>query len=172
MEIKNIVRDISDFPSTGITYRDISPILHDSAAFSNAIDCLYSKVMDWNIDVVVGIESKGFLFASPLALKLGAGIAMARKLGSSHQRDSIDIENAIEMGTNNMEMMRDAIKQGERVLIVDDVIATGETAQATTALVKKLGGIVAGFAFLADIDYFDGIEELRKIAPVVYIYNC
>ena len=172
MTIKEHIRDIVDFPSVGITYRDISPILHNAEVFRHAIDSLYFQVKDWKIDKIVGIESKGFIFAGPLALKLNVGLAVAKKRTGDHPLDVVGIDYAIQMGTHRIEMMRDSIKKGERVLIVDDLLATGVTAKATADLVKQLGGEVTGFAFVADINYYDGMELLKDIAPVVHIYDC
>jgi adenine phosphoribosyltransferase len=172
MTIKDHIRDIPDFPSVGHVYRDISPILHNIVAFEHAVEMLYQKTADLKPDVIVGIEARGFLFAGPLAMKHGVGIATAKKRSSEHPLDVIGLDYAIEMGTDHIEMMKDAVEQGERVLIVDDLLATGITAKATATLVQQLGGTVVGFAFLADINRFDGEELLQEIAPVIHIYDC
>lgn len=172
MTIKDHIRDIPDYPSKGITYRDISPLLHKSEVFQFAIDTLYEKLKEYPITTVVGIESKGYIFAAPLALKLGVGLSIAKKRTGDHPLDVVGIDYAIEMGTHRIEMMRDAIKKGDKVVIVDDLLATGVTAKATAEIVQQLGGEVIAFAFLADIDYYDGIKQLEEIAPVIHIYNC
>jgi adenine phosphoribosyltransferase len=172
MTIREHINDIPDFPSTGIVWRDVSPILHNADAFRHAIDSMYFKVADWKIDVVVGIEPRGIIFAAPLAMKLGVSMAEAKKFPSVHPHDVAAIEYAMEMGTDRIEIIRNAIKPGSRTLIVDDVLATGVTAKATADLIKMLGGSVTGFAFLADINYYDGMELLEEIAPVVHIYDC
>lgn len=172
MTIKDHIRDIPNFPSTGITYRDISPILHNSDVFRFAVDTLADKVGGIGANKIVGIESKGFIFAAPLAIKLGIAMSVAKKRSGDHPLDVVGIDYAIQMGTHRIEMMRDAINKGDKVLIVDDILATGVTAKATAELVQQLGGEVVGFAFLADIDYYDGIAQLEPIAPVIHIYNC
>lgn len=172
MTIKDHIRDIPDYPSTGITYRDISPLLHTADAFRHAVESIYYRVKDWPIDVVVGIEPRGLIFAGALAIKLNVGMAEAKKLTSTHPFDVVGIDYAFEMGTDRIEMMRDAIRPGDKALIVDDLIATGETAKATADLIEQMGGGVIGFAFCADINYYDGLKMLEEIAPVVHIYNC
>src|SRR5438105_14080955 len=113
MTIKDHIRDVPDYPSTGITYRDISPLLHNSNALRHAVDSMYYKVMNLPIDVVVGIEPRGLIFAGALALKLQVGMAEAKKLSSTHPFDVVGIDYAFEMGTDRIEMMRDAIKPGD-----------------------------------------------------------
>jgi adenine phosphoribosyltransferase len=172
MTIKDHIRDIPDFPSVGHVYRDISPLLHNIVAFEHACEMLYEKTADLKPDVIVGIESRGFLFAGPLAMKHGVGMATAKKRTSVHPLDVVGIDYSLEMGTDRIEMLKDAVEKGERVLMVDDLLATGITAKATTQLVEMLGGTVVGFAFLADINRYDGKELLEEIAPVIYIYDC
>lgn len=172
MTIKDHIRDIPNFPTTGITYRDISPVLQDPIAFRHAIDSLHIKIRDMQIDRIVGIESKGLIFAAPLSLALGVGMSVARKRTGDHPLDVVGIDYALQMGTHRIEMMRDSITKGENVLIVDDLLATGVTAKATANLVHQLGGNVVGFAFLADINYYEGEKELTDIAPVVHVYDC
>ena len=172
MTVKDYIRDIPDFPSVGTTYRDISPILHDSKAMEYAVDSMYERVKDLQPDVIVGIESRGYIFGALLAARFKIGLATARKKSDVHPLDVVGIDYAIEMGTSRIEMMRDAIKKGERVLIVDDLLATGVTSKAAADLVQMLGGEVVGFAFLADISYYDGELLLASIAPVVHIYDC
>ena len=172
MTIKEHILDIPDFPSTGIVYRDVSPILHNADAFRYAIDSMYFKVQDWKIDVVVGIEPRGIIFAAPLAMKLGVPMAEAKKFPGVHPHEVAGIDYAMEIGTDRVEIIRSAIKSGSKALIVDDVLATGVTAKATAELIVQMGGRVIGFAFLADINYYDGMELLEEIAPVVHIYDC
>jgi adenine phosphoribosyltransferase len=172
MTIKEHIRDIPDFPSVGIVYRDVSPILNDIAAFGFAIDSLYFKVADWKIDIVVGIEPRGLIFAAPLAMRLGVSMAEARKKAGVHPLNVAGIDYAMAMGTDRVEIVRDAIRTGKRALIVDDVLATGITAKATAELIEQMGGKVAGFAFVADINFYDGVQLLEEIAPVIHIYDC
>jgi adenine phosphoribosyltransferase len=172
MTIKDHIRDIPDFPSVGYVYRDISPILHNIVAFEHACEMLYQKTAALKPDVIIGIESRGYLFAGPVAMKHGVGLACAHKDPDIHPLDVAAIEFALEMGTSRVEIMKDAIEKGERILIVDDILGTGRTAKATADLVKKMGGTVVGFAFLAEIDLYDGDALLSEIAPVVHIYDC
>jgi adenine phosphoribosyltransferase len=172
MILEKHIRTIPDYPSVGIQYRDISPVLYNSGFLSEAIDYLHFKVKTMSIDMIVGIEGRGLIFASPLALKLGVGMTEARKRSSIHPAKIPGRDYAIELGTNRVEIMQDAIKRGKKVLIVDDVLATGETALATAKLVQEMGGEVIAFAFLADINYYEGKEKLQHIAPVIYIYDC
>lgn len=172
MTIKDHIRDIPDFPTTGYIYRDISPILHNIVAFEHACEMLYQQTADLKPDVIVGVESRGYLFAGPVAMKHGVGFACAHKDPDVHPLDVMALDYAMEMGTNRIEMMKDAIEKGERVVIIDDILATGKTAKATATLVQMLGGNVVGFAFLAKIDMYDGEELLTEIAPVVHIYDC
>jgi len=172
MTIREHIHDVPDFPSTGIVWRDVSPILHNADAFKYAIDSMYFKVANWKIDVVVGIEPRGLIFAGPLAMKLGVPMAEAKKFPSVHPHDVAGIEYAMEMGTDKLEIIRSAIKPGHHALIVDDLLATGITAKAAANLVGQMGGLVAGFAFCADINYYDGMDLLEEIAPVVHIYDC
>ncbi len=172
MTVKDFIRDIPDFPSVGTTFRDISPILHNSKAMEYAVEAMYERVKDLKPDVIVGIESRGYIFAALLAGRFKVGMATARKKTDVHPLDTVGIDYAIEMGTSRLEMMRDAIKQGERALVVDDLLATGVTSKAAADLITMLGGQVVGFAFLADINYYDGEQLLAPIAPVVHIYDC
>ncbi|MBS1903069.1 MAG: adenine phosphoribosyltransferase [Bacteroidetes bacterium] len=172
MTLKDYIRDIPNFPTTGITYRDISPVLQDPLVFRHAIDSLLLKVRDMKIDRIVGIESKGLIFAAPLSLQLGIGMSVARKRTGDHPLDVVGIDYALQMGTHRIEMMRDAVKKGENILIVDDLLATGVTARATADLVQQLGGNVVAFAFLAEINYYDGAANLTDIAPVLHVYDC
>jgi adenine phosphoribosyltransferase len=172
MTVKDYIRDIPDYPSTGIVFRDISPILHNPKAMEYAVEAMYERVKDLNPTVIVGIESRGYIFAALLASRFGVGMATAGKVSGDHPLDVIGIDYAIEVGTYRMEMMQDGVKKGDRVLIVDDLLATGVTCKATADLVKMLGGEVIGFAFLADINYYDGEQLLAEIAPVIHIYDC
>lgn len=172
MTVKDYIRDIPDFPSVGVVYRDISPILHNPKAMEYAVEAMFERVKGLDPSVIVGIESRGFIFAALLASRFKIGMATARKVEGDHPLDVVGIDYALDVGTCRMEMMRDAIKGGDRVLIVDDLLATGVTSKATADLIISLGGVVVGFAFLADINYYDGEQLLSQIAPVVHIYDC
>src|SRR2546426_5445476 len=140
-ELKGLIRDIPDFPQKGIVFKDITPLLADENAFSSVIDLIVVHYGRGNIDKVVGIEARGFILASPVAYHFGAGFIPVRKEGKLPW-DSEREEYALEYGTATLEIHKDAIGPGERVLIVDDVLATGGTARATARLVERLGGKV------------------------------
>ena len=171
MVIKDYIRDIQDFPSVGITFRDLTPLLRDADVFRYAIDTLYFKVKDWQPDLIVGIEPRGSIVAAPLAIKLGIGMTTIKKRTGEHPMNVDGTEYALEMGTDNVVMLRGSIKAGERVIIADDLLATGNTAKAAADLIEERGGIVMGFAFLADIGYYDGTKLLEDIAPVIHVYD-
>jgi adenine phosphoribosyltransferase len=159
-----LIRDVPDFPRKGILFKDITPLLQHGPALKAAIDGLVKLTSDLHADVVVGIESRGFLFASPLAYATGSGVALVRKPGKL-PANCVRQEYALEYGTDLIEMHADAITPGQRVLIVDDVLATGGTARATADLVKSVGGVIAGYAFLIELDFLKGHERLGE-APV------
>jgi adenine phosphoribosyltransferase len=160
-DLASLVRDIPDFPIPGILFRDITTLLKDGPAFRYAIDALSGKLEDLKPDKVVGIESRGFIFGAPIAYKLGAGFVIVRKLGKL-PAETITAEYELEYGTNSVEMHRDAISPGERVVIVDDLLATGGTTQATIELVEQLEGKIVALAFLIELtdlgarDFFKG----------------
>ena len=136
-KIKNSIRNVPDFPKPGIQFKDITTLLQNLDAFGETIDFFYNTFINENIDVIVGIESRGFIFAAPLSLKLGCKFALARKPGKLPY-NTISEEYELEYGTDAIEMHKDAIIDGDRVLIVDDLLATGGTANATGSLVKRL----------------------------------
>ena len=137
--IKKSIRNVPDFPKPGIQFKDITTLLQNLDAFGETIDFFYNTFINENIDVIVGIESRGFIFAAPLSLKLGCKFALARKPGKLPY-NTISEEYELEYGTDAIEMHKDAIIDGDRVLIVDDLLATGGTANATGSLVKRLNG--------------------------------
>lgn len=150
-----LIRDIPDFPKSGILFKDITPVLADAAAFQEVIDCFVAQAQGWSPDLVVGIESRGFVFGAPVALALGVGFVPIRKVGKLPAQ-TIQQEYALEYGTAIVEIHRDAIQPGQRVLIVDDLLATGGTAAAAAKLVETLGGKVAGFSFLVELGFLSG----------------
>jgi adenine phosphoribosyltransferase len=152
---KQLIREIPDFPQQGIVFKDITPLLADENAFSSVIDLIVVHYGRGNIDKVVGIEARGFILASPVAYHFGAGFVPVRKEGKLPW-DTDREEYALEYGTAVLEIHRDAIRPGERVLIVDDVLATGGTARATAQLVERLGGKVMGIACLIELSFLDG----------------
>ncbi len=153
------IRDIPDFPKQGILFKDITTLLQDAAAFRQALDEMEARCRDYGATKVLGIESRGFIFAAPLADRLGVGFVPVRKLGRL-PAETVQAEYALEYGTNTVEMHRDAITPGERVLIVDDLLATGGTCRAAIDLVEQLGGVVVGCAFLVELAFLAGRSRL------------
>lgn len=155
--LQALVRDVPDFPQAGIVFRDITPLLGNGAALRSAVDAI-AALYD-RIDSVVGIESRGFILGAPVAYALGVGMVPVRKLGRL-PRATERADYALEYGTNTVEIHADALQPGERVLIVDDVLATGGTAAATAELVERLGGEVAGIAVLIELPDLGGRVRL------------
>src|SRR6266498_1685008 len=147
MNLTELIRDIPDFPVPGILFRDITTLLKEGPAFVQVIDQLCDRLEGLQVDKVVAIESRGFIFGAPIAYKLGVGFVPARKLGKL-PADTISAEYDLEYGTNTVEMHRDAIGKGENVVIVDDLLATGGTTRASVDLVEQLGGEIVELAFL------------------------
>ncbi|MEM4274647.1 MAG: adenine phosphoribosyltransferase [Candidatus Nitrosocaldaceae archaeon] len=161
MNLKSIIKEYADFPKKGILFRDISPLLRDINTFRYVIDRFYEEYKDKSIDIVVGIESRGFIFAAALALKLNKGMVMVRKQGKL-PGDTSSKSYDIEYGNATMEIQRASIKKNDKVLIVDDLIATGGTAKAAAELIEALGGEVAGFAFVVELSELRGIDMLKR----------
>jgi adenine phosphoribosyltransferase len=159
------IRDIPDFPIEGILFRDITTLLQDPVCYRDAIDRLHASVRELRADIVVGMESRGFIFAAPLAYLLGVGFVPVRKLGKL-PGETVSVEYELEYGTNTLEIHRDAIMPGQRVLLVDDLLATGGTVAATVDLVRQLGGEVVAAAFLIELRALDGRTRLEG-CPVV-----
>ena len=160
-DLRSHVRDIADYPTEGVTFRDITPLLGNAAAFAAAIDGLVEGFAHVEVDRVVGVESRGFIFGAPVACRLGAGFVPVRKPGKLPWAVARE-EYELEYGTDKLEIHRDAIHPGERILIVDDVLATGGTAAATASLVETLGGQIAGLAFLLELDNLNGRSRLGE----------
>jgi adenine phosphoribosyltransferase len=158
--LKSIIRDIPDFPTPGILFRDITPLLQDARALRVALEGLAEPFKDAGIEQVVGVESRGFIFGAPLALLLGAGFVLVRKFGKLPGK-TIHVEYALEYGSNTVEIHTDAIQPGQKVLVVDDLLATGGTVGAALELVKRLGGEVAGIAFLVELTALQGRQRLQ-----------
>jgi adenine phosphoribosyltransferase len=165
VDLASLIRDVPDFPKQGIVFKDITTLLKVPAAFRQVIDDMYDAVKDDNVEVVVGMESRGFIFAAPLAYRLNAGLVPVRKLGKLPHH-TLSIEYALEYGTNTLEVHRDAIEPGQRVLIVDDLLATGGTVAATVDLVQQLRGNVVAAAFLIELPFLDGRKQLRDVKVV------
>src|SRR5678815_5488339 len=157
--LKKLIREIPDFPKPGILFYDITTLLKDAGAYREAIDLMLEPYRDQGIELVVGMESRGFIFSSPMAYLLEAGLVPVRKLGKL-PAETLTVEYALEYGSNTLEIHRDAIKPGEKVLIVDDLLATGGTVQGTIDLVERLKGDVVGLAFLVELEFLHGRERL------------
>lgn len=166
--IKSKIREISDWPQKGVNFKDITPLIEDKEAFRKVIEALASPYLNEKIDKVVGIDARGFLLAGPLAYKLNTGVAIIRKKGKLPYK-TFSQEYALEYGTNTIEIHEDSILAGEKVLLVDDVLATGGTMKATIDLVKKLGAEIVSVDFLIELDYLNGREKLEghKIRSLV-----
>ncbi|MGB5931932.1 MAG: adenine phosphoribosyltransferase [Anaerolineae bacterium] len=160
MELAEMIRNIPDFPVEGILFRDITTLIKDPDAFQEAVDALLDSCVGREVDVVVAIEARGLIFGAPMAYELGAGFVPVRK-PDKLPGEKIAASYTLEYGTNVLEMHEDAIEPGQRVLIVDDLLATGGSAKATAALVERLGGEVVGFVFLIELTDLRGIDKLK-----------
>jgi adenine phosphoribosyltransferase len=158
--VRSLVRDVPDFPKPGIVFKDITPLLADEVAFSSVIDETVVHFGRGNIDKVVGIEARGFILASPVAYHFGAGFVPVRKAGKLPWKVEAE-EYQLEYGSAALELHDDAIAPGERVLIVDDVLATGGTARAAARLVERLGGKVVGIATLIELSFLEGRKAIE-----------
>lgn len=159
VNLADYIRDIPDFPKPGIMFKDITPMLKEPAAFKAAIDRLAAHYQGAKLDYVVGIESRGFIFGAPLAERLGVGFLPIRKPGKLPY-ETEKIEYSLEYGSGTLEIHADACQTGQRVLIVDDLLATGGTVAATKALLERLGADVAGAAFVVELAFLNGREKL------------
>jgi adenine phosphoribosyltransferase len=158
-QLRAKIREIPDFPKPGILFYDITTLLKDADAFRASIELLIAPFQDQRVDMVVGMESRGFIFSAPMAHQLRAGFAPVRKLGKL-PAETVSVEYALEYGTNTLEIHKDAIAPGQRVLIVDDLLATGGTVNGTIELVGRLQGEVVGLAFLVELLFLGGRERL------------
>jgi adenine phosphoribosyltransferase len=155
------IRDIPDFPQPGILFKDITTLLKEPAAFRRVIDLFVERYRGERLDAVAAVESRGFIFAAPLAYLLGLALVPVRKVGKL-PGETVAEEYALEYGTATIEVHRDAIAPGARILVVDDLLATGGTMRATCNLIEKLGGEVAGLAFLVELGFLHGRERLDE----------
>ncbi|MCD7839741.1 MAG: adenine phosphoribosyltransferase [Erysipelotrichaceae bacterium] len=160
MDLKEYIADIPDFPSEGVLFRDVTPLLADKDAYKESIRLLADFAKDKNIDVVAGPEARGFLFGCPVAVELGCGFVPIRKPGKL-PREVVSKEYSLEYGTNEIQMHSDSIKPGQNVLIVDDLLATGGTVEAAVSLIEQMGGNVVGIAFLIELEALKGIDLLK-----------
>ncbi len=161
MDLKSTIRTIPEYPKPGILFRDITTLLGDARAFADAVDQLAAPFTNAGIDKVAGIEARGFILGGAVAHRLGAGFAPVRKQGKLPWR-TLKHDYALEYGVDTVEMHEDALKSGESVLLIDDLIATGGTALAALALIEKLGGRVIGAQFLIDLPELGGMERVRN----------
>ena len=155
-----MIRDVPDFPKEGIIFKDITTLIKDPEAFKQAVDILADHYTGQEVDLVVAVEARGYIFGAPIAYKLGAGFIPVRKAGKL-PAEKVREEYELEYGTDSVEMHTDAIVPGQKILIVDDLIATGGSAAATVRLVERLGGEVLGIAFLIELAFLKGVEKLK-----------
>lgn len=160
MRLKSKIRDIPDFPKKGILFKDITPLLKDKEALKESIRRMASMFRDYEIDYVVGIEARGFLVGTPLAIALDKGFIPIRKPGKL-PHDVLHMEYELEYGENVLEIHKDAVNEGDKILIIDDLLATGGTTLAATKMVEELGGEVVACGFLLELEDLDGREVLK-----------
>jgi adenine phosphoribosyltransferase len=159
--LKKLIREVPDFPKQGILFYDITTLLKDKLGFARLIDALSEHYLESDVDLVLGMEARGFIFAPALAYRLNAGFVPVRKPGKLPAATN-RYDYALEYGTNTLEIHKDAIQKGQRVIIVDDLLATGGTAEATTKLVAASGGEVVGLGFVVELDFLKGREKLAE----------
>jgi len=165
-DLKAIIRDIQDFPKAGIVFKDITTLLRDASCFNRSVDLLGHRYLEQPIDVVLGIEARGFIVGAALAYKLNRGVVLVRKPGKlPYKIHSTTYQ--LEYGTDTLEIHQDAIEPGQRVLIADDVLATGGTVRAVVDMVRKMGGVVVECAFLSELEFLQGRAKL----PDVPVYS-
>ncbi|MCU0227943.1 MAG: adenine phosphoribosyltransferase [Bryobacterales bacterium] len=167
LDLKSLIREVPDFPKPGINFYDITTLLKDSRGLAAVIDELRQNYLGQHIDVVLGIEARGFIFAPAVAYALGAGFVPVRKPKKLPAAVEA-VEYALEYGTDRLEIHQDAIQPGQKVLIVDDVLATGGTAAAVSSLVKRLGGDLMGLAFVIELDFLQGRDKLGDVTAPVF----
>jgi adenine phosphoribosyltransferase len=167
-DLRAKIREIPDFPKPGILFYDITTLLKDGKSFKKAIDQMLQPYKKEKIDIVVGMESRGFIFSAPMAMELNAGFVPVRKLGKL-PAETLSVEYALEYGSNTLEIHRDAIRPGQKVLIVDDLLATGGTVRGTIELIERLKGDVVGLAFLVELEFLKGRDRLegRRVTSVI-----
>ena len=159
--LKKLIREVPDFPKPGILFYDITTLLKDKVGFANLIDALSDHYLDKKIDLVLGMEARGFIFGPAVAYRLNAGFVPVRKPGKL-PAETTKFDYALEYGTNTLEIHRDAIQKGQRVVIVDDLLATGGTAEATAKLAESLGADIAGMGFVVELDFLNPRGKLKQ----------
>lgn len=160
MDLKQYISEVKDWPKQGVNFKDITTLMDNGEAYGYATDQIVQYAKEKQVDIVVGPEARGFIIGCPVAYAMGIGFAPVRKEGKL-PREVIKYEYDLEYGSNVLTMHKDVIKPGQRVLITDDLLATGGTIEATIKLVESLGGIVAGIAFIIDLKYLNGMEKLK-----------
>jgi adenine phosphoribosyltransferase len=160
-QLKRLIREVPDFPKKDILFYDITTLLKDKRGLAALIDQLSSHYVNKNVDLVLGMEARGFIFAPALAYALNAGFVPVRKPGKLPAA-TVKYDYALEYGTNTLEIHRDAIQKGQRVIIVDDLLATGGTAEATTKLATSLGADIVGLGFVVELDFLNGRDKLKR----------
>jgi adenine phosphoribosyltransferase len=158
-ELRAKIREVPDFPKPGILFYDITTLLKDAEAYRDAVNLMVEPYKEAQVDIVVGMESRGFIFSGPIAYQLHAGLVPVRKLGKLPS-ETVSVEYALEYGSNTLEIHKDAIQPGQRVLIVDDLLATGGTVRGTIELVERLRGTIIGLDFLVELTFLKGRERL------------
>ena len=158
-DFADLIRNVPDFPLPGVQFKDITPLLGDARAFKSVIDQLADRYLDSQVEVVAGIESRGFIFSAPLAYRLGAGLVPIRKPGKL-PAETVEVKYSLEYGTNTLQIHRDAFQRGARVLLVDDLLATGGTIGAAAELVAALGGEIVELAFVIELTFLKGRDRL------------
>ena len=169
MKTQALIRAIPDFPLPGILFRDITPLLKDPAGFKEAIDLFVDRFKNRGINYVVGVEARGYMLGAPLAYAIGAGFVPVRKPGKLPY-SKLSESYALEYGTNSLEIHEDALGHGEKVVVVDDLLATGGTAAATRRLLERLGAHIEAFAFLIELDMLKGRDVLPGVEVVSFIH--
>ncbi|CAM3971565.1 adenine phosphoribosyltransferase [Alkalicoccus chagannorensis] len=161
MDFKQYVTVVEDFPQDGIRFKDITTLMENGEAYQKAIEQMTEFAEARDIDVIVGPEARGFIVGCPMAVKMGKGFVPVRKAGKL-PREVLEVDYGLEYGKDSLNIHKDSIKPGQRVLITDDLLATGGTIEATIKMVEELGGIVAGIAFLIELSYLDGSDRLKE----------
>jgi adenine phosphoribosyltransferase len=158
--LKKLIREVPDFPKPGILFYDITTLLKDKLGFATLIDALAEHYIDQEVDLILGMEARGFIFGPALAYRLNAGFVPVRKPGKLPAA-TVRHDYALEYGSNTLEIHKDAIQPGQRVIIADDLLATGGTAEATTKLASSLGGEIVGLGFVVELDFLNGRDKLK-----------
>lgn len=160
MDYKKHITIVQDWPKEGVQFKDITPLMANGKAFKSAVDDITAYAKEKNVDLVVGPEARGFIIGCPIAYELEVGFIPVRKAGKL-PREVIEVDYGLEYGKNILTIHKDAVKKGQRILITDDLLATGGTIEATIKLVEQLGGIVVGCAFFIELSYLNGLEKLK-----------